>query len=421
MGETLIRLIRCREKVGSFMLVRKFNFTEQVKWHISPEAEFESTAWQAWGQSLIQAVDGFAVFILKQPELCQYTEITALAFWFRSENIEELIKKTKLSATLKKPNKVFHIAPDSIDLSFLYSALLSVLAGNQNVIKVSERSGDITWLLIELLKHYLNTPKGLILKPLISINQYSAQLEGVTDQLSHWCDLRVIWGGDNAIDAISKITSQTKQICFPDRYSVAVISLDINSDIKSAAQALLADVLPFNQQACSSPKAVYWLNTEQNVQQTFWQTVKTLLNNTEHQLGLSNKVEQHILLQKLAGAYAIELNENSGNKVASFAKIQSIGPIGHCKVKRLTADMLAEHSGNGLVFEVDIKSINELPYAEKLQGISYAGEQMLSSLKFEGLHKRTVPLGKALEFNPVWDGIDLIQAFLWVKSPVDKI
>ncbi|WAJ71044.1 acyl-CoA reductase [Catenovulum adriaticum] len=402
-------------------------FTEQVKWHIKPANQQDMAQVIApWHPLVCESVSGFSAFVLKQTELRQYPEIIALAYWFRASHINQL----KQSATEKLSNtqnltpasgKVFHIAPANVDTVFLYSVFLSVLAGNQNIVRVSERSGDITWLLIELLKHYLNTPKGLILKPLISINQYSAQLEGVTEQLSHWCDLRVIWGGDNAIDAISKIAPQTKQICFPDRYSVAVISLDINSDIKSAAQALLTDVLPFNQQACSSPKAIYWLNTEQNIQQTFWQTVKTLLNNTEHQLGLSNKVEQHILLQKLAAAYAIELNENCGNKVASFAKIQSIGPIGHCKVKNLTANMLAEHSGNGLVFEVDIESTNEIPYAEKLQGISYAGEQNLGSLKFQGLHKRTVPLGKALEFNPTWDGVDLIQTFLWVKSPVDKI
>lgn len=389
-------------------------FTEQVKWHIKPLALEQTDA--PWSQSLCRCVADFSAFILQQSQLRAFPEIIALAYWFRAAHLKQLAEQVYQQGIClnehKTQHKVFHIAPANVDTVFLYSVLLSVLSGNQNIVRVSERSGDITWLLIELIKEYLKTPQGQILRPYIAINLYSAQQQGVTEQLSHWCDLRVIWGGDNAIEAISEIAPQTKQICFPDRYSIAVLNLTAESDINHIAQHFLTDILPFNQQACSSPKAIYWLNTTPDIQAEFWRKVKTLLKTTEHQLGLSNKVEQHILLQKLAAAYAVELNVENGEKIASFAKIQSVGQLGHCKVKKLSAEMLAEHSGNGLVFEVDIASTSELPYSKKLQTISYAGIHPLPSLKFEGLHKRTVQLGKALAFDSTWDGVDLIQTFL---------
>ncbi|MCU4674749.1 hypothetical protein N7931_03790 [Catenovulum sp. 2E275] len=395
-------------------MTHSLKFAEQVKWHIRP-ASSEAVVYAPWHADLLKAVSGFSDFILKQAELRQYPEIIALAFWFRASHLTKLAESGKHQITDTQPtnaNKVFHIAPANVDTVFLYSVLLSVLTGNQNIVRVSERSGDVTWVLVELLKHYLAMPVAKPIKDKIAITQYSSLQETVTEQFSVWADLRVVWGGDNAIEAVSKIAPGTRQICFPDRFSIAVIQLTDKDDIQAVAQAFLTDILPFNQQACSSPKAIYWLNTPDNIQHAFWQTIKEQLKNKEHQLGLSNKVEQHILLQKLAAAQAIELNDNSGNKIASFAKIQSIGQLGRAKVKTLTAQMLAQHTGNGLVFEMDIQADNELPFAEKLQTISLFGNVGAKLNKESGMFKRIAPLGKALEFNPVWDGIDLIKSFL---------
>jgi len=389
-------------------VTHSLKFSEQVNWHIKPVSTSLPELFP-WHIKLIEAVSGFSGFILKQAELRQYPEIIALAFWFRKAHLDKLATEFESQRQSNSPGRVFHIAPANVDTVFLYSVLLSVLSGNQNIVRVSERSGDVSWVLIELLKHYLNTESGKVIKPLISVVQYSAQQIGVTEQFSLWCDLRVVWGGDNAINAISDIAPTTKQVCFPDRYSVALLELDEKSDLQQIAKALLTDVIPFNQQACSSPKAIYWLNTKQSIQTAFWQSVKAELSKMDHQLGLSNKVEQHILLQKLAAAYAIKLDDNSGNKIASFAKIQSIGPIGHCKVKSLTDIMLAEHTGNGLLIELDIGSVDEIAYSDKLQTISYLCSQ--SELKPNGKYKRLISLGKALEFDSVWDGVDLVKIF----------
>ena len=355
------------------------------------------------------SVAGFASFLLKQNTAREYPEIVALAFWFRQAHLTQITAAMPTELQNKKVHRVFHIAPANVDTVFMYSVLLSVLCANQNIVRVSQRSGEVTWLLISLLREYLNLPEGQVLANQVAVVEYDARHEQVTEQLSNWCDLRVIWGGDEAIKAVTAIAPQTAQVCFPDRYSVALIQLDENSDINALARQFLTDLLPFTQQACSSPKAIYWLKTAPDYQRLFWTAVEQRIEQLDHQFEISHKVNQHILLQKLAAGWGMKLTQEAGSKIAAFAKVCNAGPIARCKVKSLNAAMLEAHEGNGLVIEQDIGSSNEIACSVKLQTLSYAVTDELTAPN--GEYKRVVPLGKALEFSPVWDGVDLPGAF----------
>ncbi|MDC8830466.1 acyl-CoA reductase [Alteromonas gilva] len=357
---------------------------------------------------LCEAVGGFSDFLFKQSTLRRYPEIVALAFWFRTANLKHIRNRLAPDDASKTVQRVFHIAPANVDTVFVYSLLLSVLSGNCNTVRVSERSGEVTWILIDMLNQYLDTQRGTLLKALICVVEYPAQHQAVTEQLSNWCDLRVVWGGDDAIKAISEIAPHTHQISFPNRYSVAVINATQQSDVAIHARALLADVLPFNQQACSSPKAIYWLNTQPALQEQFWREVATQLPTTNHQLSVGNKVGQHTDLQYLAASQGLKLAEEFADKSA-FARIASVGPLGRCKVSEITSAMLEVHAGNGLILEQDIQSMNDIAYSTKLQTVSCTGTD--TGIAPTGEHKRIVPLGKALEFNEVWDGVDLLKEF----------
>ncbi|MAQ02544.1 MAG: hypothetical protein CL586_10680 [Alteromonadaceae bacterium] len=378
-----------------------------LRWHIKADNTEQNRS-----PSLAEiraSVAGFAAFLLKQNTAREHPEIVALAFWFRQAHLAQITATMPTELLNKKRHRVFHIAPANVDTVFMYSVLLSVLCANQNIVRVSQRSGEVTWVLISLLKEYLNIPDGQVLANQIAVVEYDARHEQVTEQLSNWCDLRVIWGGDEAIKAVSAIAPQTAQICFPDRFSVALIQLDENSDINALASRFLTDLLPFTQQACSSPKAIYWLNTAPDYQGLFWTAVEQRIVQLDHQFETSHKVNQHILLQKLAAGWGMKLSQQAGSKTATFAKVCNAGPIARCKVNSLTAAMLEAHEGDGLVVEQDIGTVNEIACSAKLQTISYAVTDQLTTPK--GEFKRVVPLGKALEFAPVWDGVDLPEVF----------
>jgi len=380
----------------------------QVDWHIQPSNRFFEEA-PVSHEDIFDSVSGFSAYLFKQVDSKQYPEIVSLAFWFRHAHLKQVLGESKSDISQKNVNRIFHIAPANVDTVFMYSLLLSVLCGNKNIVRISQRSGDVTKFLVAHLSQYMKSPKGAALVSLISVIEYDAQHQHVTEQLSHWCGLRVVWGGDSAIASVSKIAPKTPQICFPDRYSVAVLQLDNESNVASIANAFLADLLPFTQQACSSPKALYWLNTSNINQEKFWQQIELSLASATHQFGISHKVEQHLLLQRLISSFGIALVDGSGNKLATFARPMNIGPIARCKVKTLTPNVLANHSGYGLVIEKEIESVDEIDCSSKLQTISYRTLNEWHSPR--GEFKRAVPMGKALEFAPVWDGVDLLQSF----------
>lgn len=388
-------------------MIPLFNDNSPLTWHIEAESlnhnRLPSLA------EIRASVAGFAAFLLKQNTAREHPEIVALAFWFRQAHLAQITESMPTELKNKKVHRVFHIAPANVDTVFMYSVLLSVLCANQNIVRVSQRSGEVTWLLISLLKEYLKLPEGQVLANQVAVVEYEARHEQVTEQLSNWCDLRVIWGGDEAIKAVTAIAPQTAQVCFPDRYSVALIQLDENSDLNALASQFLTDLLPFTQQACSSPKAIYWLNTAPDYQRLFWAAVEQRIEQLDHQFETSHKVNQHILLQKLAAGEGMKLGQEAGSKTVTFAKVCNVGPIARCKVNSLTAAMLEAHEGDGLVVEQDIGLVNEIACSAKLQTISYAVTDEITTPK--GEFKRVVPLGKALEFAPVWDGVDLPEAF----------
>lgn len=378
-----------------------------VTWHVEAE-DLEYSRLRSITE-IHASVAGFAEFLLKHGSAREYSEVVALAFWFRRAHLAQIKVTMPRKSINKKIHRVFHVAPANVDTVFMYSVLLSVLCANRNIVRISQRSGEVTWLLISLLKQYLNLPEGQALASQIAIVEYDARHEKVTEQLSDWCDLRVIWGGDEAIKSVSAIAPKTAQVCFPDRYSIAILALDDTSNISEIARRMLADVLPFNQQACSSPKAIYWLNTPPNLQKYFWGEIEKQLVNAEHKLEISNKVEQQINFQYLAAAHGLMLDSDDEQDNKIFPRIRNIGMLSRCKVRHLNEEILASHSGNGLILEHDITTTEALAFSEKLQTIACAAAA--HRLEIQGEYKRISQLGRSLVFDTVWDGIDLLEVF----------
>jgi hypothetical protein len=206
----------------------------------------------------------------------------------------------------------------------------------------------------------------------------------------------VVWGGSNSIASINKIAKVTSQLEFPDRFSVAVIRLTDKESAFEAAQRFCTDYLSFTQQACSSPKCIYWCETKADLKQIFWQKVSAIAKG-KLEFQANNHLNRHINLQKIL------------IKKPEITPLSFIADTGFLAVNLnmpSSLDYLEEHEGNGLVFTCDIESLQNSPTHKKLQTVTYFGlsDQEVNALK--GL--RIVPLGDALTFSHVWDGINLI-------------
>lgn len=83
-------------------------------------------------------------------------EMVALAFWAHAASAAPMAGSLNDGHIRSPSDLALQIAPDNVDTMFLYQPLLSVLAGNVNILRVSSRESDALDLLLRLLNEALH-------------------------------------------------------------------------------------------------------------------------------------------------------------------------------------------------------------------------------------------------------------------------
>lgn len=340
-------------------------------------------------------------------------EIVSLGYWLRKANIQEM-KHAWTNETnnkiIKARGTVFHIAPSNIDTIFVYSWMLSLLAGNRNIIRISSKGQSN--LLLDLIIEELVQPEFENIAKRTIICTYGHE-ENVTEKLSLVCHTRVIWGGDLTVSTIrqASLAPIANELTFPDRFSLAALSseqileLDDNG-LNELTEQFYNDVFWFDQMACSSPRLVVWSGTEVELAQSrFWSAFEKKIKEKKYELMAATQVLKYTTTLWLATEEEVEAVEN----MKYFSRIQ---------IKDVPTDARERHCGGGLFFELEIESINELAKSiiDKDQTLSYFGYErneltsLVEEVSTRGLD-RIVPIGQALNFEGVWDGQSFLKSF----------
>lgn len=341
----------------------------------------------------ITEIAALSQFLLKKQ---QSNAVSALGFWCRKANIYTM--KEHFTALKRNHPRgiVFHITPANVDTVYFYSLLLSMLCGNSNIVRISDRSGEQTYQLIALLNEFLSLHPYSVLNSLCAIVSYPSDAKVITQYFSKHCDMRIIWGGDDAIGQINQHAHVKHQVCFPDRYSLAVIRLTTEADIDLAVSRFIRDFNAFSQQACSSPKAILWYQTSLELQDLFWQVLRLALSKDESQFSQTAQANRLYHLQLLV--LLANINPLAIKKYHEFM---------HCELVEFSPDMLLHHQGDGLILSCQIKNL-KLEKADKLQTISYFGLNASEQSQLASVAIRAIALGQALTFDHYWDGVDLL-------------
>lgn len=341
-----------------------------------------------------------------------YPELISLGFFLRPTEIASLSKTfcDGSDGVLSSPKGlVFHVPPANVDTIFVYSWALSLLAGNSNIVRISERSGPAAILVLDKIAELLRTEfQDLVHSQLfIGIPRGSRLLS----HISGLCDLRVLWGGDQAINEIRKFPLDAKatDITFPDRSSFTcinsreVIRLD-QSELKLLAEKFSNDVWWFDQAACSSPKVIFWIGETEDSEKArrlFLSTVSDFLTKQDIGGNSSLSMERFVKLSKIAMTYESRLD-------FSFNRLALVE----------TSFPTHEWQGTGSFIEIHLQNLEALSdhVQKRDQTLTYFGfsrEQLLNlakSLRGRGID-RLVPIGDALSFSAIWDGYDLCSVF----------
>jgi len=377
---------------------------------------------QAFDEEIILFLKELSKYLLKDNTIQQTPELVAFAFWIRKSNIKKFLSSLSQNDKIIYVPRglVFHIAPSNVDYMFLYSWFISILAGNSNFLRISSNyDDDIVRTIKKLIKFAEENNFWWFLNSNIILN-YEHNDE-INNLLSLKADTRIFWGGDETIIRMRKFDSKTNvnDVYFADKFSYSVV--DSNYYIESAKKEKISlagnfynDSYLFNQKACSSPQAIFFVGNEKSSEEAskvFWQQLTNEVKNR------TNKKSSSLIIEHYLNWFLLAAN-NKVNKT----EINDIKPT----VVRLPYQDISNTfrtCGGGFFIESFIKNINELLSVgnESDQTLTYFGFNKVD-LKNYVLQKgyrsnlRVVPIGQALNFDVYWDGYSLLNELVKVIS-----
>ena len=161
-----------------------------------------------------------------------------------------------------------HWVAGNVPVLGLLSLVQAMLCKNANVVKVSRnRPGMLPYLLAALSEvTYTNaqgeTFSGRVLTDTMAVVYADRQDAAAARELSRLADVRVAWGGREAVEAIINLPRRygTEDIVFGPKLSFAIVGAERLADSDAArrtAAAIAADACAFDQQGCNSPHTVF--------------------------------------------------------------------------------------------------------------------------------------------------------------------
>jgi hypothetical protein len=373
---------------------------------------------EPFGPATLAFCDAFSRALFRNPAARRFPELQALAFWMRRTELLRMKQQFDALATpdtvLLPRGLVFHIPPSNVDTIFVYSWILSVLAGNANVIRFSERAGEAATTLCQVLVETM-AAEGAALSNGLAILRYGRNNE-ITAALSAACDVRVIWGGDGTVNSVREFRLQphAKELTFPDRYSMVMLKASAYQALDDHARRELAsraynDVFWFDQMACSSPQTAIWVGEREACDEAAADFARQLqvevagrgyemaagakiskLTNSYRAVIDQPAIEQHLrlgpelIVLKLSDLHALQREHGSGGMLYQ-AWTPELADIGRILIRR---DQTITHFG------FSAEELREFAIGTRGRG----GD-------------RFVPVGQALSFHRYWDGYDLLREF----------
>jgi hypothetical protein len=360
----------------------------------------------------------FSRALFRDAEAKRFPELQALAFWMRKAELERLrqeFARIKTDCITPVPRGlVFHVPPANVDTIFMYSWLVSVMAGNRNILRISPRAAQQTTIICRVFNECLGAADKAMQNNTVMI-RYGHEQE-ITAAISAVADVRVIWGGDASVNSIRSIPipPHCKELTFPDRYSLSVIRTSKYLGMEDTARRDVAaqfynDMYWFDQMACSSPRLLIWCGGSEDSSSAsalFLRDLSDEIHRRGYALDASGSMNKFTFLSRAILDQPVVSAQLLDHQL-TVAQLENI--------RKLNRD----HCGGGFLFQYYAESLQVLVECvqRKDQTLTYFGfepaemsafAQILNGLGID----RIIPMGKALTFNRYWDGYDLLAEMI---------
>jgi hypothetical protein len=234
----------------------------------------------------------------------------------------------------------------------------------------------------------------------------------INEYLSSICDIRIVWGGNQTVAAFRNfaLSPRAIEMTFPDRHSLAIINSESYLEANSAdiAEKFYIDTYFTDQNACSSPRLIVWTGGKvEEAKERFWKELEVKLKEKQYQMPDILAIDKIDAMCNLAAKC-----ENLG-----ISRCGSDNLIFRVSLKKLSSELMHYKMSGGYFFEYHTNDLSEITCVldKKCQTISYLGidPELIRSIVIENGVRgvdRIVPLGKTMELEFFWDGLDMIDA-----------
>lgn len=375
-------------------------------------AALEQRAAPPFDDARLDVIADISRLILADPIGTAQPQFVALAYWMRRSALVRM--KAHWQERHVDPDALpvargvaLHLPPTNVDTIFVYSWVLSFLAGNTNIVRLpSQRSETVEWL-IAIIVDALHAA-GMGAEHLFCAFDHDGD---TLPRISQYCDLRLIWGGDAKVNAVSRFPLRPDglSIGFPDRSSATMIasaaylaSDDAQRD--ALAVSLFNDVFWFDQMGCGSPRVIFWVDGDGRHGMA---DLAMRLDRVARQRGYVG--EPAVAIAKMVSSYGM-LADGSARQVHHYSNALDV-------VYSDMADdaMRPAKQGGGLLTSVTVGNIVDIAawVGRDVQTITHHGlsrEELTRFAKRIGTRGgyRLVPVGMALAFGETWDGVPLL-------------
>lgn len=350
--------------------------------------------------------------ILANKDNNNYSDVISLGFWCRRANIKLLQEKYDTKYIRIGLGYIFHITPSNVPINFAFSFFFGLLSGNSNIVRIPSKQYIQTQIICSEIDKLFKQNRYHSLASKNAIISYPKN-DSITSYFSQQAQGRVIWGGDSTIKQIKSLPSLPAcvDLAFRDRTSLSIINEKAietlnDKDLETLIENFYNDTYFMDQNACSSPFLIIWMDTSTNNigKKRFWETLNKKVH-THYDLELISSVDKYTLLCEQAINLETKMNLKEYSTALYVIALEN------------TQQSLENYRGKfGHFFEIDIHNLNSIANLinEKYQTLTYFGmnTQELSHFVLDnsllGID-RIVPIGQALSIGTIWDGYDTIQ------------
>jgi hypothetical protein len=367
---------------------------------------------EPYDELLCKFLNDLSVELRSRDDSYAYPDVIAFAFWCRKANIAKLKTGFNNNETRLGLGVIFHITPSNVPVNFAFSFVFGLLSGNANIVRVPSNPFPQIGIICEAIDELFALNKYKEIKAMTSFIRYE-QNDEITGMFSANCNARMIWGGDETIKKIRKLSIPERcvDIAFSDRYSLcvidaaSVIKLD-ETELIRLSERFYNDTYLMDQNACSSPHLIIWLGVEKEVaKERFWTAVYNTVRE-KYQLAAVSAVEKYTMLCQ----NAIDLNN-----IRSFKKHGNY--VYRIQLEKVFYNTNSIRGKFGFFYEYDTSDINSIAHIinTKYQTLTFFGVDKFELLNFVMKNRlsgidRIVPVGKALDMDVIWDGYDIVRS-----------